>query len=222
MPCKQQSTFPQKWCHYVTVEADRHLKLLPACILEIQRVWAHWYAVHRRMVAALHGYTHPTYLRFWVIGNLWSQNDVIMSWLMLIAPQTASRIHIRHIQSVWAHWYSAHGHTVAALYSYTHTSWLRWWGSGSLVVITLSLHHGWGWQTPQTASHVHIKHIQNVWAHWYAVHGHTVAALHSHTHTIEIRLWGSGLLVESKWCHYIMVEADSHLKLRSASLLDIY
>ena len=28
-----------------------------------------------------------------------------------------------------------------------------------------------------------------------------------------VRFWGSGLLVESKQCHYIMVEADSQLKL---------
>jgi hypothetical protein len=28
--------------------------------------------------------------------------------------------------------------------------------------------------------------------------------------------------VESKWCHYVMVEADSNLKLLPASILDIY
>ncbi len=27
--------------------------------------------------------------------------------------------------------------------------------------------HGWGWQPPQTDSHIHITHIQSVWAHWY-------------------------------------------------------
>ena len=34
--------------------------------------------------------------------------------------------------------------------------------------------------------------------------------------------FGYGSLGESKICHYIMVEADSHLKLLSASILDIY
>ncbi len=34
--------------------------------------------------------------------------------------------------------------------------------------------------------------------------------------------WGSGSLVESTWCHYIMVETDSHLKLLPTSILDIY
>ncbi len=158
-------------------------------------------------------------------------------------PQTASCIHIKHMQSVWAHWYAVHGYAVAALHSYTHTTWLKFWSSGLLVewkrcqyvmvetdshlkllptsiskiknclstliccpwvhgsslkqlcphyldqipgfwvnygVKMLSLHHGWSWQPPQTASCIHIRCIQSVWAHWYAVHGYTVAALHSY------------------------------------------
>jgi hypothetical protein len=81
--------------------------------------------------------------------------------------------------------------------------------------------HGWGWQPPQTASHIHIRHIKSAWAHCYAVHGHTVAALHSYSHPTWLRFWGSGSLVESKWCDYVMVEADNHLKLLPASILDI-
>ncbi len=42
------------------------------------------------------------------------------------------------------------------------------------------------------------------------------------THPTWLRFWGSGSLVESKWCHYVMVEADSHLKLLPATILDIY
>ncbi len=37
-----------------------------------------------------------------------------------------------------------------------------------------------------------------------------------------LRFWGSGSHVESKRCDYVMVEADDHLKLFSASILDIY
>ncbi len=40
--------------------------------------------------------------------------------------------------------------------------------------------------------------------------------------TKSLRYWGSGSLVESKTRHYDMVEADSHLKLLPASMLDIY
>ncbi len=83
--------------------------------------------------------------------------------------------------------------------------------------------HGWGWQPPQSASHIHIRHVQSVYAHWYAVHMHKISALHSYTHPTSLhRFWGSGSLVESKWCDCVMVEADSHFKLLPTSILDIY
>jgi hypothetical protein len=86
----------------------------------------------------------------------------------------------------------------------------------------MSLCHGWGWQPPQTASRIHVYHIQSVWAHWYAVHRHMVAALHSYPpYFAQISgLWFT--YGESKWCHLVMVEADSHLKLLPASMLTIY
>ncbi len=37
------------------------------------------------MVAALHSYTHPTWLRFWGFGSFVESIDVIMSWLRLTA-----------------------------------------------------------------------------------------------------------------------------------------
>jgi hypothetical protein len=43
----------------------------------------------------------PTLLlgsEFGVLGHLWSQNDVIMSWLRLTATSNASHTHIRHIK----------------------------------------------------------------------------------------------------------------------------
>ncbi len=36
-----------------------------------------------------------------------------------------------------------------------------------------------------------------------------------------LRCWGYGSLVESKWCRYVIFEADSHLKLLPASSLDM-
>ncbi len=80
------------------------------------------------------------------------------------------------------------------------------------------LRHGWGWQLPQTAS---LRHTQSVWAHWYAVHGHMAVASNSYTNSTWVRFLGSGSLVESKWCPYVMVEAHIHLKLLPASILDI-
>ena len=80
----------------------------------------------------------------------------------------------------------------------------------------MSTRHGWGWQPPQTAFLIHIIHIQSAWAHWYAVHWHTAAALYSYTNSTSL---GSdfGLLG-----HLVKVEADSHLKLLFSSILHIY
>ncbi len=32
----------------------------------------------------------------------------------------------------WAHWYAVHGYMAVASNNYTHTTWLRFWGCGSL------------------------------------------------------------------------------------------
>ena len=68
----------------------------------------------------------PTLLgsEFGALGHLWSQHDVITSWLRGCHPiQTASRIHIRHKQ----HSYAVHRHMVVGLLIYTHPTWLRFW-----------------------------------------------------------------------------------------------
>ena len=86
----------------------------------------------------------------------------------------------------------------------------------------MSSRHGWGWQPTQTIYCIYMRHIQSVWSHWYAVHWCMVKALHSYNHTTWLRFWGTGSLVESKWYHYVMVEADSHLRLLPTSIWDIY
>ncbi len=139
-------------------------------------------------------------------------------------PQTDSHIHIDYILSVKAHWYDVHCHIVAALHSYTCPMWymaqtLGYWVTCGVKM--MSLCHCCGWQPPQSASHIQIRHIKSVWAHWYAVYRHMVVAIHIFTHPTWLRFVGSRSLVESKWCHYVIVEADSHLKLSPASILDI-
>ncbi len=68
------------------VEADSHLKLLLTSILDIYKVIEHIDMLS--MGIQYHPYTViPTLLGsdFWVLGHLWSHNDVIMSWLRLTA-----------------------------------------------------------------------------------------------------------------------------------------
>ena len=64
-------------------------------------------------------------------------------------------------------------------------------------IMMMPLCNGWGWQPTQTASRIHLRHKQSVWAHWYAVLGHIAAALHSYTQTSWVRCWGTESLVES-------------------------
>ena len=63
----------QDWCWHPPQTASLiHLR-------HLQSVRAHWYAVLWHRVAVLISYTHPTWIRFiWVLGHLWSQNDVII------------------------------------------------------------------------------------------------------------------------------------------------
>ena len=83
--------------------------------------------------------------------------------------------------------------------------------------------HGWGWRPPQIASYLYIRHVQSVWTHWYAVYIHIISALKSYTHlTSWLSFWSFGSLAESKQCDYVMVEADSHLKLLPTFIYDIY
>jgi hypothetical protein len=68
------------------VEADSHLKLLPTSILDIYKVIEHIDILSM-------GIQYPPYTvistllgsDFGVLGHLWSQNNVMMSWLRLIA-----------------------------------------------------------------------------------------------------------------------------------------
>jgi hypothetical protein len=68
------------------VEADSHLKLLSSSILDIYKVFEHIDMLS--MGIQYQPYTViPTLLGsdYGVLGHLWSQNDVLMSWLRLTA-----------------------------------------------------------------------------------------------------------------------------------------
>ncbi len=56
-------------------------------------------------------------------------------------PQNSSHIHMRHIQRAWAHLYAVHGNMAVSSISYTHLTWLRFWGTGSLVLVELKWWH---------------------------------------------------------------------------------
>ncbi len=78
-------------------------------------------------------------------------------------PPQMSHIHIRHIQCAWAIGMLSQGHMGApsSLYQQSWPMIFGIWVTCGLKMMPLC--HGWGWHPPQTASHIHIRHIQSVW-----------------------------------------------------------
>ena len=132
--------------------------------------------------------------------GFWVTCGVEMMWLRhgwgWHPPQTASHIHITHITclSTLICCPLAYSSSLTQFYPPYLDQILRFWVTCG--VNTMWLCHGWGWGSPQTDFHIYITHIQIVWAHWYAVHWHTVRALHSYT--IPILL---GSYFEVLLCH---------------------
>jgi hypothetical protein len=151
------------------------------------QIWEFWIAYGVEMMPLYHG---------------WSCHPI----------QTASCIHIRPIQSVWTHWYAVHRHMAAALDHYSGQYLTRIWAFWvTWQVQMMSLPHGRGSHPIQTAFHIHIRHIQIVWAIGMLSQGH-----------IWLRFLKSGSLVELKWCHYLMVKAHILFILLPTSILDMY
>ena len=100
----------------------------------------------------------------------------------------------RQLKVFFEHIYALlHRHTVAALFLstlifclvayvssitqlYPHCLAQILWFCVTCGVKMIPLRHCWGWQPPQTASHILIRHVQSVWSYWYVIHWHTVAA----------------------------------------------
>ncbi len=118
------------------VEADSHLKQPPPSILDIYKLFE-----HIAMLSVIMGRSltqlYPPYVLlsedFGILGHLWSQNDVITSWLRLTA--TSNCFFLQYST------YTKCLNTLiccpltsleAALNSYTHTTWLRFGIPGNL------------------------------------------------------------------------------------------
>ncbi len=100
-----------------------------------------------------------------VLGHLWREMMSLHHGWGWQPPQTAFRIRIRHIQSFWAHSYAVHGHKVASIHRYPHYFAQILGFCVTCGVKMMSLHHGLGWQPPQTTSHIHIRNIYKVFEH---------------------------------------------------------
>ncbi len=153
------SLVESKWRHYFMVKAHSHLKLLPASILDIYKVFEHidilvW-GIRQQPQTVI-----PTLLGsdVKVLGHLWSQNDVITSWFRLTANSNCF-LHPHHTYTrclstlICCPW--AYGSSLKHLYPpyLAHTLWF-WvtWG-----VKMMSLCHSWGWQPTWTDLHIQMR-----------------------------------------------------------------
>ncbi len=206
------------------VKVHSHLKMLPASILDKCKVFEHIYVLFWGMRQQSQTVI-PTLLvsDFGVLGHLWSQNDVIRTWFRLTANSNCF-LHLHHTYAkclstlICCPW--EYGRSLRQLCPpyLAHTLWF--WVTCGVKMMTLC--HSWGWQPTWTASCIQIMYIKSDWAHWYAVHGYMVVASNTYIHLTWLIFCGSGSLVESKWCHYVIVEADSHVKMLPASTSYIY
>ena len=134
-------------------EVGSHLKLL----YKTYAKWAHWYDVHWHTVVALHSYQpYLTQIMVFLVTCGVQMTSLHYGWGWQ-STQTTCRIHIRHLQSVWEYWYGVHRHRVATLHSYPPylSQILGFWVTCGVQM--MSFCHGWGSQTPQTTSHIHIR-----------------------------------------------------------------
>jgi hypothetical protein len=177
------------------------------------------------MAAALNRYLHyTTWVRFWGSGSLveskWCRYVMVEAYsqLKLLPVSTLDMYKVVLSILICCPW--VYGSSLKQLYPHYLGQILGFWLTCGVKM--MSLHHCWGWQPHQTASHIHSTHMQSVWVHQYSVHGHMAVASNSYTHTTWLRFWGSGSLVESKRYHCVMIETDSHIKLLPPFILDIY
>ncbi len=121
-------------------------------------------------------------------------------------PQTTSHIHIRHAKclSTFICCLWAYGSSLKQLYPHYLGNILEFWVTCRVKMMSFT---SWLRLTANstTASHIHIKQIQSFWAHSYAVHGHTAAALNSYNTLLGLdfgvlgHLWTQNDVITS-WC----------------------
>ncbi len=156
-------------------------------------------------------------------GHLWSENNAITSWSRHISTSDCF-IHpyYTYIKCL-SHWYVVSREYECTLIPLHWPSWPQIWEVRvTCGVKMMPQRHGWGWCLLQTASYIHIRHIQNVWDIGMLSQWHMVAPLYPYTGQVSPRFGDSGSLVEWKWCHNIIVEADIHLRPLHTSILDIH
>ncbi len=125
---------------------------------------------------------------FGILGHLWSVNDTIAWWLRL-----SSNSDRPHPYKTWTmslmYWHAvsrAYRCTHIPLHRPSHPQSLAFWDTSRIEM--MQLHLGWGSNPPQTASHIHTRHIQSVWAIGMLSHWHMGSPLYRYTGQFGLRI----------------------------------
>ncbi len=191
-------------------------------IRHVQCVWGIGMLSQGHIGAPLYLFTAQADPRFWSFGSL-----VEWKWCNYIIVE--AHIHFRLLSTsildidkvfelllccltgIWVHPYTVTQANLAPDFGFFVTCGVE----------MMPLHHGWGWYLPQTASHIHNRHVQSVWGIGMLSHRHMGAPLYHYRGWLAQVFEILGSLVEWKWCHFIIIEAHIHLRLLPTSILDI-
>ena len=205
-------------------EADVPLKLLHASIFDMYKVieplvcclkgiWVHSYTITPARLAPDLGSQ----------GHLWSDNDVITSWLRLISTSDPFMHPYYAYTKCLSYWYAVSRVCWCPLYRYTGQVGPRFGDSGSL--------EEWKWchnimfwaDIYLRPLHTYILDIyKGVWAIGMLFQGHVSAPLYHYTGQVGPRFRDSGSLLLWKWCHNVMFEVNIHFRPLHTSILGIY
>jgi hypothetical protein len=112
-------------------------------------------------ISALHSYTHPTWLRFW---GAWSLVELRLLIFFMVDADSHLKLLPTSILAL-INWLStlichpwAYSISLTQLYPPCLALNLGLWVTCGVKMMRLC--HGWSWQSPQNASHIHIRHSQ--------------------------------------------------------------
>jgi len=189
-----------------------------------ERVWTIGMLSQSAYMCTLITFLRPSWPQIWGFWvAYWVEMKLLFHGWGCHPIQTAFRIHIRYIQSVWAFVMMSQGYMCAPLYHSTSQVCPRFGNSGVLME--------WKWchyvwlrmiSTSDRFIHTYTIYIQSVWAIGMLSQGYICAPFYHSTGQVGPRFGTCGSLMEWKWCHYVMFEAAILFKLLHASTFGTY
>ncbi len=193
-------------------------------------VCAHSQVVDGHLASQSHHYLHSHFPNFLLeLAEILPDASVTTLWLrlknLLLHPMSISFTYdvFEHLLRLWMGiWLHTHTNTTTDV---SPDLWKLAEILPDASVQTMPLCFGWGCNAFQTASHVHVIHIWEVWVPSQVVDGHMASHSHRYHHRHFPRVvWVAEILLMQvcKPCHYALVEAVEPSKLYPMSMSYMY